>query len=377
MMKKFKKLNYITYQTFPADTANSIQTIGFIKYCVRLGFDVTLLFPERSNTSNGDITVLQNYYSFKENFKIQLIKHNYPFKDYIKKTHFKKFRFHISHMLWSLNTIKNLDLENAIDEVFFTRSDWVFYFLSKRSLNVVLECHQISKIRKLLLSKSMKNKNSKIIFTSSKLRDDFNLSQNELLNSIVLHNGYDEDLFNKKKIIKKDKQIIFVGKLSRFDDERDISFLIKCFDDIRLSEYNLLIIGGPEHVKKQLEKEVIKLKIKNVKFLGQLSRLETIKHIQESRIGVLINSKKNKHSTEHTSPLKYFEYLRGGLEVVAIDFTSHRLLPQPKIIYFYERTKDNFIENINNAYMNKNENVETEQFSLEARTKKIIEFMAR
>ena len=42
-----KILNYITYQTFPADTANSLQTISNLKYFVKNSYDVYLYFPLR------------------------------------------------------------------------------------------------------------------------------------------------------------------------------------------------------------------------------------------------------------------------------------------------------------------------------------------
>ena len=42
------KLVYITYQTFPAFTANSIQTMTNIKFFCKLGIGVTLIFPLRN-----------------------------------------------------------------------------------------------------------------------------------------------------------------------------------------------------------------------------------------------------------------------------------------------------------------------------------------
>ena len=41
------ELNYVTYQTFPAKTANSLQTITNIKYLIRNGIKVKLYFPMR------------------------------------------------------------------------------------------------------------------------------------------------------------------------------------------------------------------------------------------------------------------------------------------------------------------------------------------
>ena len=56
-LKMNKSLNYITYQTFPAQTANSLQTISNIRYLVKKGVKVSLYFPLREK---GVIQILKN-----------------------------------------------------------------------------------------------------------------------------------------------------------------------------------------------------------------------------------------------------------------------------------------------------------------------------
>ena len=63
-----KELVYLTYQTFPAETANTIQTISNIKYFVKNEVNVDLYFPLRERQSDGDINKLKSYYSFSEDF---------------------------------------------------------------------------------------------------------------------------------------------------------------------------------------------------------------------------------------------------------------------------------------------------------------------
>ena len=50
-MSSNKTLNYITYQTFPAEKANSLQTITNIKYLVKNNINVNLIFPFEGKTS--------------------------------------------------------------------------------------------------------------------------------------------------------------------------------------------------------------------------------------------------------------------------------------------------------------------------------------
>ena len=74
-----KTIHYITYQTFPADTANSIQSISNIKYLVRKGVKVKLFFPNREQQSNDDINVLKKHYDFLEEFYTEGLEHKLPF----------------------------------------------------------------------------------------------------------------------------------------------------------------------------------------------------------------------------------------------------------------------------------------------------------
>mgnify|MGYP003318689350 CR=1 FL=1 len=39
-----KKIKYITYQSFPSDKANTLQTFDNIKYMIKKGFNVDLIF---------------------------------------------------------------------------------------------------------------------------------------------------------------------------------------------------------------------------------------------------------------------------------------------------------------------------------------------
>ena len=104
----YKKLIYLTYQTFPADTANSIQTMTMLKYFSRNEYKVQLIFPNRSKNSTNNLADLQKFYGFDEHFDIKVTEHNYPFKDYKGNTYFKKIRFHISHFLWSKKNVKQI-----------------------------------------------------------------------------------------------------------------------------------------------------------------------------------------------------------------------------------------------------------------------------
>ena len=365
---KSKKLAYVTYQTFPADTANSLQTISNIVEMTNQGLDVELIFPNRDVNSSQNIEDLKEYYNFKQTFSLTRTDHNLPFG---KFNFLNKFLYHISHYLWAKSTVSNM-LKSRNFEFYFTRSDWVFYFLSIKNKNVIFECHQPSKLRNFILNKCLKNKHSKVIFLNSYLKEHYEKSIKHLENAIVLNNGYRDNLFIKD-FKKYSNQVVFVGELLRFGSSRNIEFILSCFEDPRLDNFTLKIVGGPASHVEKLES---KIKKTNISFLGRQNHKSTIDVLLESEIGILINSSRNIHSTNYTSPLKYFEYLAARLKIVAVDFKSHRNLPYAdNMLFFQEENKQEFIQNILDS---KNiipvEENDFKILSISERVKKIIDF---
>ena len=54
-----KVINYISYQSFPAETANSLQTISNLKYLKKNDYEVRLFFPLREKNSSDDLKTIQ------------------------------------------------------------------------------------------------------------------------------------------------------------------------------------------------------------------------------------------------------------------------------------------------------------------------------
>ena len=57
-----KVINYISYQSFPAETANSLQTISNLKYLKKNDYEIRLFFPLREKNSSDDFKTIQKYY---------------------------------------------------------------------------------------------------------------------------------------------------------------------------------------------------------------------------------------------------------------------------------------------------------------------------
>jgi len=365
------KIYYITYQDFPANTANSSQTIATCKYLNRNKYYTTLFFPLRSSKSSDNQEEIKSFYEIKDDyFSIKGIEHKTTFKE---RKIFKRFGYIFGHAYWSLqacnNVLKNYDKPNY----FFTRSDWVFYFLSKKRLNVVYECHQITQLRKLLLRKAIKNKNSKIIFLNEFLLKDSKISQKHKQQYIIQNNGYDSDFFYNKNT-KKSKNVIFAGNLIRLGQNRDIDFIINAFNDNRLKDFRLKIIGGNEAISSSFQSKYSIYE--NVQFISHQSKEALSTYLNESEIALLLNTK-NKHSMFYTDPLKFYEYKACGLKIVGANFPSHQRLLKYKNLYLFEYgNKDSFIEVILKTSINELTDEKNLSFiDINKRVKNIINFI--
>ena len=371
MSNKFNnKLVYLTYQSFPAETANSLQTITSIVEMVNQDVDIELIFPDREKTSSDDIQELKRYYNFDVDFKVKKLTHNLPFGKFKK---FKKTSYHISHFIWAMKSVNQIS-NNISNIIFITRSDWVLYFLAKKNLKVLFECHQPSKLRNLILKYALRKSSTKIIFLNENLYEYHKKYIVHKNNSIILGSAYKDEFF-QDKIEKIPNQVVFAGQLLRFGSDRNINFLVSCFEEKELEKFELKIIGGPSEYIEIFKDKRKKPIPKNVEFIGRIDHKNTTKMLLQSEIGILINNEDN-HALKYTSPLKYFEYLAANLKIVAVDFNSHKKLPfSDNILFFQNNQKLSFINSIVNSKKTipvKSEHYE--EYSLSKRVKRIIKF---
>lgn len=367
MITENKKIYYLTYQDFPAQTANSQQTIATCKYFARNNFEVTLFFPLRSLTSDSNFKNIKKFYNIKNGeFKTIGLKHN---KNFENKYLFKKTKYVLTHALWSFKAVNKITKEFESPNTFFTRSDWVFFFLAFKNFNVVYECHQITKIRKFLIKKSIRKRGAKIIFLNENLRKRISLNEADLNKILVQQNGYDEDyFFNSENKISN--QVVFAGSLTRLGKARGLEEIIKAFEDSSLNNFKLRIIGGSLDSILVLKEKYHNLK--NVCFEEFKKKDDLAKILASSEFAVMVNTK-NEHSEFFTDPLKYYEYSASGLKIIASDFPAHRVFEKNKnIAFFIPESTASFITALLEA---KNLEINTSVTTINQRINKIIDFI--
>ena len=361
-----KTLNYITYQTFPANTANSLQTAKQLDALVKNGLEVNLIFPLREKISSDNLNAYKKKYAVSEDITLRGIKHPYPFG---RLKIVEPLLYHISHFLWARKISKSYKYENEKNNFFMTRSDWILYFLAKKNLNIVFECHQYSKLRNWIFNKVGSRNNVKVVFLNTYIRESFDTTINNVL---MLHSSVDLSEFPKENNqLDKKKKIIFLGNLLRFGKNRGINSLLNSFNDPTFDEYELIIAGGPNKVADELR---LMNTQSNIKILGTIERKDVIQHLCEAEIGILMNSN-DTHSQKYTSPLKYFEYLAAELKIVGTNFPSHKALPYSEQMEFFEYGNETSLKEAIKASIVKDFlAIDKQSISTDTRAKKIIDF---
>ena len=215
-----------------------------------------------------------------------------------------------------------------------------------------------------------------MVFTTEYLKEVFNFSGVAFDNSLVIHSSYFENNFVKDKNKKKKNHVVFVGNLLRFDKDRNLTFLTEAFNTEKLKNFTLTIVGGPNEQISNLKKNIL---YKNVHFTGKLSNLDSVKVMLNAEIGILLNTRYDNHSVYETSPLKFFEYIRSKLKVVAVDFPSHKALPFQDNLYYFE---ENNIDSLINALIQAQKTdfkylSEIKDYSYEKRVENILKKLAR
>ena len=362
-------INYITYQFFPNEKANSLQTINTLNSFVENGIQVKLIYPDRDKLK--DNKSIDKVYEIDSRVKIIKTNHKLPFG---KTKIFEKFFFIFSSLIWSVFAVLKYAPKNKKDLI-YTRTPWVLLCSIFKKNIFIFECHKYSLSLKLVLKLAGNKDNVLLIFTNSFLKDYFKLENKIFNNSLIVPSAFSETMFEKNSVKKIKKEVVFVGNLLRFNKDRNISFLINAFQSNELSDFKLSIIGGPDEYIASLKSEGLK----NINFIGQLSNRESLKIMQSAEIGILINDSEDVHSYYHTSPLKFFEYIRANLKVVAVNFPSHKLLPFKKNITFFNQSdQKSFIQAILNSHKNVFHYDEgIHDFSYNRRTEIILAGLAR
>ena len=318
-----------------------------LKYFNKAGYDVELIHPGR-----GDLVTNKNfyqYYNIDEEIKISKIEWPVKFDSF---RYFKKLSYVVSHFVWSFIVTKQYinKFPDRSRAIFFTRSNWTLFFLGRKNYRVIFEIHKLSKTTSFVFKKLKDQKNVGYIALNEYLAEDSNLDEEQKKNLEIIANSFDDEDLKYNNNPKIPNSFIFMGRLIRYGHNRNVEFLVNAFGSKELDKYKLSIVGGPTKSSIELKKFIEVNNIRNVEVIDHLPQNKLIEFASKFQTGILINSGNSDNDNLYTSPLKYFEYLAVGLNVVAVDSKSHRILPfSDNISFFQENNFKSFIQALKNS----------------------------
>ncbi len=297
-------------------SAHSVHQLLMSYYFSLLGFDSFIylrnLKPEAGSEKLEEFLGI----SFPKNLKVKLsLKHK-----------------GISSLINFLRLFSDLNKNRAF-------SNWVF--LSKESHVLFL-----SKFKKIFNFKIVfENHKDKLCSKGTDLADlvyvvspfVYERLKEKGLSKVILwtyHYPVREDLFNIKESFKK-KDFYTLGYVGSLHAEKGIHKILKLLSELPAK---LKLIGGNEKERKEIEKVILKLNLRNRVILrGFVPQNRLRKELEE--VDILIAPFTPK---QRTIPLKVYEYLATGIPVIASNVESVKVVAGNLFFYFSWEKPESF-----------------------------------
>ncbi len=375
-----KSILYIHDGYLDSEKANIIQVLNMCYAFSNEGVSVKLVLKS-SKTSITDIKkYIKSRLGFLPNFKIHILNQKKIFRieKYIINSEIKKI------------------IKDPNYDYLFLRSPLYIKFGLKHNKKVIFESHNnllhnrfsfIDYYWKKIIKKYIKNQNFKLFLCISKnLMNywiDFGLNKNKCN---YYHDGFNLEKFNKirkKSYYRKNlslpinKTIItYTGSLY---NDRNIELIIKLARDFK--SYYFCVVGGPNKSKNYFNEISKKNNLKNIKFIGRVVHSKINNYLFASDVLLALWSKDVK-TINYCSPLKLFEYMASGKNILTQNHITILEVVNSKTAYIYDYDsyfdmKSKLLEAVKDNKMKVGLNAKKEaekKYSWESRVKNIIKF---
>ena len=377
-----KSILYIHNESIDSKKANIIQVLNMCSAFTNEGVNVKLLVPKPKRSINNISLFLIENFGIKLNFKLVFYKKKYSF--------LKIEKYFISKEIIRIN-------KDDKYQYLFTRLPLYIKVGLNLSKKIIFESHNnllhnrykiIDIYWKRVILKNVKNKNFKLFISISENLKNYWITKGITKKKCIsLH-----DSFNPKFFINKENDIYYRKKLNLPLNKKIITYTGSLYHDRNIdlilklaknySKYFFCVVGGPEKSKLYYLNQINEYNISNVLFTGRVNHSDVHKYLFSSDVLLAIWSKSVK-TINYCSPLKIFEYMASGINILTQNHKTIMEVLNHKSAYIYnyhsfEDMKMKLMESINDCNKKIGKNAKKIAFNKHTwsiRIKNIIKFL--
>jgi glycosyltransferase involved in cell wall biosynthesis len=335
-----KRIVYLANARLPTEKAHGYQICKMCEAFEHNGVEVVLMHPDRHQFDPRlrEQSVF-DYYGIQRRFEVRTL----PNWDVVRLSVIIPNRlftpiFFAHALIWGLYAVLIARKERA--DCYYTRDSAIAYWLVRLGLPTVYEAHVVPRRGQYFLLKSIARSAAirLVIVITSFIRERFLAIDFPPEKVMVLPDGVDlslfENLSSKEECrqhlgLPEDRPIIgYIGRFRTLEMEKGIPQLIGAMallPRIQGEEPLLLCVGGPMvAVPRYLElARQVGLPQERLRFIDRVPNTEVPYWIRAFDVAVA-PFPNNEHYAYFMSPLKLFEYMAGGVPIVASDLPSIR-----------------------------------------------------
>jgi glycosyltransferase involved in cell wall biosynthesis len=344
------KIIYVENVRIPSERAHAYQIVQTCAWFARLGHEVVLVNPDRAD----DADVFRAFEIEKDVFQhIRLSRLDPLAWEWFP---FKKIAYAIQR--WSFTRSLKAWAAAQTADVWYTRDPAMVDVLRDKKRRFALELHDRPDYSPQRWERVKPHISSFITITRG-LADELEKQGIEAARIRVAPDGYDPEAFvlpgsreeeRKKLGLPGDAFVaIYTGSFYAW---KGVDVVVRAWAKTASNAY-LLLIGGPDKERKDLEEMIPENAKERIRLLPAVERSVAIRSLAAADIGLLTTSPKEEIGRLYTSPLKQFEYLAAGLPILASDVPSSHEILTDAIAHFYSSTEGGFVTEL--AAMQKDE----------------------
>lgn len=312
------KIAYLANVRIPSERAHATQIVHMCQAFAEMGNEVHLFASSRAKGGKSEI---DNQYKINSLFTLHRVGYG-VFNPKIRIT------FYLSELYFTLSFL----LRRKTFDVYFTRSEWIAWFLSFFISNkkIIWESHEA---KKNFPAKMILKKGIKLVAISEGVANEYRDLTDKIL---VAHDGIDDSFFNviESKSVARDRLglpqdvmiAMYIGGLEKWKG-------IETFCEAAGRENNIkfVVIGGNQEQIKNL-----KDRYKDVVFLGSQPYSDLPNNQQAADILVIPSTATEKLSSLYTSPLKLFAHMTSGVPLLVSGVPSLEVVVSESQVTFFE-----------------------------------------